>query len=275
MPLQPCKRPKLALLNCPEELHYEENEIINVSRDERQRGASCNFDKECIYEEGYTDIKAISMHIKTSVNFQMVLNELNRPAVVQEKRSKIFELREGQAFRRTSGNSHQSQYYLKTTEAPYTVTHINSGDRFWGMDEPSEIEQGTTVYTNGFLWCNTSPNWMWTSRYEGTTLIRCRIEVPVGTQVVVDRSPANINNMCKVDEERTSIFPDVLLPPGQFTITSVQRYTDKCESGAARGHSIGGRELRDEEYAARMLLSDNVSEFVDVRLTVNEMLRMP
>lgn len=175
-----------------------------------------------------------------------------------------------------------------------TVTHIISDGQFWDfMEKDYMIKEGMVVYTNGFLWCNTSPNWTWKGGRGAKRLIRCRIELPENTQIVVDRSPVHGGTECQFDDKRTSVFPDVLLSPGEFQITSVTRYqTEKDDSesddSADDDDQADGMvqtvipkqyrkwksiEINDEEYAAHILT--DVSKFVDVRLKVTKMMRLP
>ena len=144
------------------------------------------------------------------------------------------------------------------------------------------------------LWCNTSPNWQW--KTSGDTAIRCRIHLPAGTQVIVDRSPVfGSLNKCEFGdpEGRRSEFPDILLLPGKFEITDVKRYKkddfasdddeeadvgqkeeDEIQPTPDDGQEyVPGTEMSDEVYASRMLRA--VDNFLDVRLKVMRMVRVP
>ena len=100
---------------------------------------------------------------------------------------------------------------------------------------------------------------------------------------------------CQFDEDRTSLFPDVLLPPGKFEVLDVKRYksSEDCDACDEQGAQIDpndaaehapkllkpsrGRvryeELTDEQYAAHMLV--DVDNFVDVSLKVKRMMQLP
>ena len=95
-------------------------------------------------------------------------------------------------------------------------------------------------------------------------------------------------------EGRKSQFPDVLLLPGEFEITDVKRYKkgdyasdDDKEDDVAQKEGdeiqpipvagqgyVPGTEMTDEVYASRML-NNAVDNFLDVRLKVTRMMRVP
>ena len=203
--------------------------------------------------------------------------------------------RQGEAFVRTRENKHQPQYYFQTIEEAATVTHVITGRSTFYYeleteeDEEETIKQGGVAYTRGFLWSSTDPNWRRTGGQDNV-IIRCRIELSPGTQVVVDRSPYG-QNRCNFDDKRMSLFPDVLLSPGKFQITSVKHYRRKDgddDDQSNVGHDAGitlvepmkGRPSStvwsDEEYAAKVLTNDSVDpvkDFIDVRLDVVKMMR--
>ena len=214
--------------------------------------------------------------------------ELYRTAGFDPERVRTTQTYE--AIERTSGNYHQSQYYLQTVTKTAVVSHIVS-NHFWFILETNRtLKDGARAYTAGFLWTNTNPNWTWSGiggmGGSSRRKMRCRVDVPPGTQLVVDRSPVYPNTKCQFDEDRTSVFPDVLLPPGEFEIVSVKRYqteggeaadSDSDEDGddladrdVTRVSAVEGRPQRtvldDEEYAQWMLME--ATEFIDVRLKV-------
>ena len=198
------------------------------------------------------------------------------------------------ALRFSYGNTHKPQYYFHTLKNPATVVHIITGGEFWCALDSMEIGKlkschvDSSAYTNGMLWCNTNPNWTWKTGNDDT-IIRCSILLPKGTQVVIDRSPvAGTHGQC-LDGESLSLFPDVLLLPGEFRIDGVKRYkTEDFESDddedfeceEDKGEILGVSETRpsrttplnDREFAQLMLGS--VNNFIDVRLEAVHMMRV-
>ena len=286
------KRRRVPLPPCPDELFYKDGEIINSDRDRRVQGGSCSFNRDALdiiplappFPSSWRELIPIIGHMQINTSLHKVLKELYRNDEFDANQP--LESYDDEAFKHTYSNKHQSQYYLQTVTKPTTVTHIIRDGRFWDiMEENKRLHKGELAYTRGFLWCNTSPNWTWRSGTDGTTM-RCRIELPENTQIVVDRSPVFGGSSCQFDEHRTSLFPDVLLPPGEFEIVSVKRYRseDERKSDAEdvdydvevlkpeerRPDSVV---LSDEEYAARML--KDVPNFVDVRLKSTRMMRLP
>lgn len=290
------KRPRRARLPCPDELRYEDGEILNTDKSYRIQGSSSSFDRNKLniipltppFPASWEELLPIMSNFHVG-NVDKILYELYRRDGFDASRKKTSS--EGNAYERTTGNFHRQQYYLKTLTEPAAVSHIINDGEFFRFDEDDEhIVPQTTIYTHGFIWCNTSPNWMWKASDPHGKLMRCRILLPVGTQVVVDRSPV-YDNECQFDEARTSIFPDVLLPPGQFEITSVARYRDDGEDEDDDDDDMDYRDsanvvtlepapakrvstvMTDEEYAQSMLM--DARKFVDVRLTATAMMRLP
>lgn len=286
---------------CPDELFYKDGEIVNIDRSARVRGQSSPFHGQELaiipleppFPSSWEDFVPMYDHGDTENSLHTVLTELYRnDGFDANEKLKSYD---DEALKRAFNNKHQSQYYLQTLRKPTVVTHIISNGRFGGYFEDDEheqirVEKGKLAYTYGFLWCNTSPDWSWKTDTRSKAAMRCRIEIPENTQVVVDRSPVyGARDHCQFDEHRTSFFPDVLLPPGEFFIDSVKRYRaeDADESNdeddveietmkrnLARVHLRPNRGvLSDEEYAARMLR--DVDNFVDVRLKVTRMMRLP
>lgn len=293
LPIRAPKRPRRPLLPCPDELIYKDGEIINSDRYNRVQGGSSRFDRKALdiiplappFPSSWTELIPIIGHARTSTSLENVLTELYRSDGMDT--TDPIKSYDDEAFKHTFSNKHQSQYYLQTVSKLTTVTHIINGGEFWRMKKDEQIQQGELAYTTGFLWCNTSPNWTWKSGTDDT-MIRCRIDLPESTQVVVDRSPVYGGSPCQFDDRRTSLFPDVLLPPGEFEIVSVKHYQSEdyseSEDESDAEHDVkilkpeeyrfmASVELSDEEYAARML--SNVSKFVDVRLKNTRMMRLP
>ena len=296
-------------LPCPPELRYKDGEILNADSRARIMGASSEFRSTPLPiipldgEGPRTQDELIefisAFDVKTEV--QTVLLELYRKVGPTTEQS-LPVPKPGKAYASAYGfNTHKAQYYTQTLKADATVVHVVSGGEFWNeaqsgdRDGPGKLRtchKGRLAYTTGMLWCNTSPNWQWKTR--GDTAIRCRIHLPAGTQVIVDRSPVfgNVNHCEFGDPEgRKSQFPDVLLLPGEFEITDVKRYknddyasddddednpTQKDEIQptpvAGQGY-VPGTEMADEVYASRML--HTVDNFLDVRLEVTRMMRVP
>ena len=296
-------------LPCPPELRYKDGEILNVDSDDRIRGGSSEFrstplpiipldGKGPSTQEELTDFMG-AFGVKTEV--QKVLYELYRKVgPINEELLPIPKPLKAYASS-YEGNKYKAQYYTQTLNADATVVHVVSGEEFWNEAQSGDrygpgklrtCHKGKLAYTTGMLWCNTSPNWQWKTR--GDTAIRCRIHLPAGTQVIVDRSPVfGRVNYCEFGdpEGRKSQFPDVLLLPGEFEITDVKRYknddyaSDDDEEDnpaqkdeiqptpAAEQGYVPGIEMADEVYASRMLRA--VGNFLDVRLKVTRMMRVP
>jgi hypothetical protein len=121
-------------------------------------------------------------------------------------------------------------------------------------------------------------------------MIRCRIDLPAGTQVIIDRSPVGGGYDCDLDESgRRSRFQDVLLLPGEFRITNLKGYKNKdSESNEeADDQAQDYIELLDTVYdepPRSTVMSDNqfahymlqkTNNFLDVRLEVVRMMRVP
>ena len=297
-------------LPCPPELRYKDGEILNVDSDARIRGASSEFRSTplpIIPLDGKgpsTQDELIKFVSASGVKNEVwnVLRELYRKVgPVTEQSLPVPE--PGKAYASSyDGNKYRkyrTQYYTQTLNADATVVHMVSGGEFWNEAQSGDphgpgklrtCHKGRPAYTTGMLWCNTSPNWQW--KTSGDTAIRCRIHLPAGTQVIVDRSPVfGSVNYCD-PEGRKSQFPDVLLLPGEFEITDVKRYKkddyasdDDKEDDVAQKEKIQprpvagqkyvpGTEMTDEVYASRML-NRAVDNFLDVRLKVTRMMRVP
>lgn len=299
------KKQRYVRPDCPKELRYRDGEILNVSRSNRVSGSSSSFYKEIPYDPGEDGIpetvkEAIDLVTRLPLNQTAiaVLNELYRKP---RESGDIPEAPryENDAVREVENNNYQPQYYLKTLETATTVVHIIKDGGFWSyaakkVSGPIPNEKDV-AFTGGFVWTNTSPQWSWKSDdvFQGNRLIRCRIHLNAGTQVLVDRSPVYGGVDCKFDSEgQVSRFPDVLLPPGKFTVTEVIRYQSN-ELSAAKKERLAAPEKKgntakiveiepndtmakptdDLEYArARVFDRD---EFVDVHLELETAMRFP
>lgn len=119
------------------------------------------------------------------------------------------------------------------------------------------------LFTNGCIWTNTDPEWRWEGKGVedswGQTF-RCRIKVPAGRTVVMDMSPVR-EGLCQFDEGRTSFFPDVVLLPAKFAVTSVKEYDSGTQPPFENGYAweavVGGK------------------RFVDVELTLLDTIALP
>ena len=293
------------LLPCPQELYYANNEMLNMNSDDRVQGSSSHFFPKPLeilplsnplynhnHPASHEVLDKFKASDKTPASTDNVLKELYRSdGFAYEDTSQSYS---DLAFRRTFNNTHLPQYYLKTTTAETTtVTHM-AHDRFWGRRELQDrkadapINLGAPAYTHGFVWCNTYPNWTYNPRGKLKLLIRCRIYLPKGTQVVVDRSPVygDSGPECQFDDDRTSLFPDVLLPPAEFKIVSVQRYRSTTSTAVeADGedvtaikpqmHKLRYDVLTDEQYAQHVFESYGADRLVDVCLKVTRMMQLP
>ena len=305
-------------LPCPPELRYAEGEILNVDKHARRMGSSSTFrstplpiiplDGKVLSTEADLASFIGAPGVQTSV--ATVLLELYRKVGPTTGEEALPTPREGEAFSESDdGNRYKTQYYTQTLKMETTmVVHIVQGGEFWDeaeRDGPRKLRtrhKGESVYTTGMLWCNTSPNWEWKTRDDTDTVIRCRIHLPAGTQVIVDRSPVRgLVNSCEFGdhEKKKSPFPDVLLLPGEFEIEDVKRYKDvkhpeeyesddKDDDDLAQkdeiqptpdlksGHRYPpGTVMSDEVYASRRLRNEDVNNFLDVRLRVKRMMRVP
>ena len=217
LPGPPVKRPRQKPPPCREELAYVDGEVLNVASDRRVQGSSSRFFPHAFgslldepFPSTWAHLNAIISDLNTPPSWSVVLHELYAgraprfapPAPVA-----------GRAFVKANNNDSKAQYYLTTTTKEEEVVHIQTEGLLW-HDEDACATEGDLAYTNGFLWTNASPNWTWKSTTEEGRLSRCRITLPAQTQVVIDRSPVFGGSPCQFDDSRTSVFPDVLLPPG-------------------------------------------------------------
>ena len=300
------KRRKFPVPPCHDELVYDKDEIINIS-DQRKGGGSVGFAKTPLnmiplepdkFPSSWEEVQKLFKLVEgeqIDISFEKTATEIYRKhgydtSIPIKPRS------ETQAFRRSKGNQHRPQYYLQRLTKPTFVTHIISNGEFWASDydehegEADEYEYGRPsigqlVYTHGILWSNPSPSWTWKRAAGAVKIVRCRIQLPESTQVVVDRSPVSFTK-CELNDKETSLFPDVLLLPGEFEVVSVTSYRSENSEGDSDDEEEGSVRLKpaesarfspmgmtDEEYAKNMLA--NVDNFVDVWLKVKRMMELP
>jgi hypothetical protein len=280
-------------LPCPNELKYEQDEYLNLSRNCRVQGGSSIFRREhnteidLDQEQSEAELKRLSGLVTLSMQSQ-VISELYRTQGFETTNPEPSSVTPNLAYQKVFDNKIQRQYYLQRVEQETTLTHIILSGSFWNMEDDNQsIDTRTCAYTTGFVWCNTSPNWIWKKSDGNEPLIRCRIVIPSNTQVVVDRSPV-LANKCQFDKDSTSLFPDVLLPPGEFEIDSVVYYRSKKKQGDQISEEDESKiieyveqtdsnfsavtALTDNEYAAKML--SFCSEFVDVTMRVTRMMTL-
>ena len=292
------KRPRRRPLPCPPELRYEEGEILNVDRDSRNTGGSSRFRSSPLevipldppFPQSWNDLQRINSALLVNTSMEAVLRELYRTDGFPE--APRPPVPSGKILK-TSGNVHKPQYYTQTLKTPATVVHIVTSGEFWDtsdvpdwksdMDKLRTSHAGRVAYTTGILWCNSSPDWTWKSS-ASDTIIRCRIDLPAGTQVIIDRSPVYGGFDCEFDDEgNRSRFPDVLLLPGEFRIKDVKRYRredydsdyeeDTLESLDSEYTGPPTLGMSDREFASRRM--EDAKNFLDARLEVVRMMRVP
>lgn len=289
--MQNGKRSRLTSPPCHGELRFDEGELVNQDMHNRLQGGSAKFTREPSegipigkFLESSEEMRALGKFTQTS--WETVLGELYSGRTHMPTR-KSAEQRESEAFVGRFDNQAKSQFYLLKTTQEATVSHIQPNGVFWEEDQWSRSrdikppEVGDMCYTNGFLWTNPSPGWSWKSK-PGKPITRVRIDIPAGTQVVIDRAPVFGGVDCQFDEHRTSLFPDVLLSPAEFTVTNVVRYRSTNEdynTGENPENFIyvdpvgRGKPQNDLEYAKRRVFDS--TEFTDVRVSMMRQIELP
>jgi hypothetical protein len=288
-PTQP-KNQKRGNPPCPNELRFKRGETVNTSK-KRVRGGSSKFSKKpisIIPLDSKKDLafwQQVSSDQRTDNSWSTVLRELY---ATRTPTKPLPAGRNDQAFVRVVDNDAKPQYYLKQLEEPAVVVHIQNDGEFWELADDLEGKLPTVnelVYSKGFIWTSPMPNWAW--KNNGEKLIRCRIHLSEGTQVVMDRSPV-YPTLCKLDEndESISIFPDVLLPAGEFKVISVTKYrstkevyesddeVDEDPSSFVKLTPIKkGIPSNDVEYAQHRLY--DVNTFIDIELEIVRSVILP
>lgn len=171
--------------------------------------------------------------------------------------------KEGEALTRTA--HFHPQYRPKMLNKPATLVHtIHSDKLIEDHDEEEEsglLEENRVLYTNGSIWTSTDPDWTWNGRSgineNSEKMFRCKILVPKGNQVVVDMSPVK-TTPCRLDKDNTSVFPDVVLLPAKFVVTSVTRFYKEHLTSI------------EDEYVKKALESQYRKEFIDVCMTLEK-----
>ena len=289
------KRQNAAKLPCHRELRYEKGEILNIEGP-RIMGSDSKFlafplpgiPLDPPFPSSWKEVQEVNSKDGVLTEMGKVLTELYRKDGFEETAEPPKPLDFYDTLFSTRGNTHKPQYYLYELTQPATVSHIISDGIFWDVDFPgnpdleiTKNDVGKFAYTNGILWCNSSPNWSWKS--EADTVIRCRIDLPAGTQVIIDRSPAFSGMLCDLDETGLlSHFPDLLLLPSEFEITSFQGYQSPGvmnNRDYVTIHDTDYEQLpqsivkNDKQFAASMLR--DVDTFLDIRLKPVRMMRIP
>lgn len=239
LPIQP-KKQKRDKPPCHEELRFDRGEVVNDNFSKytsRLQGDSSKFLKKPVpvipldppFPSTLAEWQKVGSNADTDNSWAKVLDELY---ATRTPTKPLPAGRDNEAIVRVYDNDAKPQYYLKRLEEPAMVVHIQADGKFWELDEELQGKLPTAnelVYSRGFLWTSPKPDWTWKMRND-KKLIRCRIHLPKGTQVVMDRSPV-YPTPCKLDEEQNniSIFPDVLLPAGEFKVISVTKYRSTKE----------------------------------------------
>jgi len=280
---------------CPEQLRYEDGEKIGDNSDARVQGSSSAFYRTWFKISGRAED---SFGVSGTRHNADVLRSLSHGGEVVKVLDELYRVGgftsddedEGsrtethEAFVRVFNNNLRPQYYLWTIGTEDMVTHVTH-NLFWMRSEKNQdIVSGEHAYSRGFLWCNTSPNWMWNRSTISKRIIRCRIDLPIGTQVIIDRSPVFGGEECQFDQnERISRFPDVLLPPAKFEIAKVKHHPapetrindDSFVLLGTKMKKNHDYKLTDEEYASYVFYENyNADEFIDVRLVMTHMMKL-
>ena len=285
---------------CIPELRYEEGETINLDTRKRIIGRSSGFSKtlhDSMPPFGpdvatLQQLRNVAAAYDTPNSWDTVLRELYSQKPPLKHHPEWLDDDENLAYKTRFDNDLNPQYYLFVTHGVSTVSHIMLKGIFFARYEGGEIIEvgdprvGETVYTSGFVWTNADPRWAWKTKEvkKKNRVIRCTIEIPTGTQVVFDRSPVMAEE-CEMENEKISLYPDVLLPAGQFRITAITRYmtksgrTDTPEEEEKdvvylkEQRSYVEPTVNDYEYAGNRLV--DAEEFVDMRLMLEKSVVFP
>ena len=283
------KRAKGSLLPCQPELVYQKDEFVNVEPDFRLQGSSSHFRKEAVsglklsppYSQEVVSKEEVDAFVRSTQadgNVERVVTELYRTDGFDSDSP----IRDDNyyVFIETYSNHSARQYYLKTVTQPTVVTHIIKSGHFWKpsprqMGRPAQLEdiqEQAVAYTTGFIWTNTHPSWSWKSAKHGV-IVRCQIHLPAGMQVVVDRAPTYTQD-CETADGKRSLFPDVLIPPSKFKVTSVQRHALSKEGQQEEPQRLSSNSIWSQEQYVNHMLEDN-SLFVDLKLEVEHFWKLP
>ena len=283
---------KRAIHPCHDELRYEDGETVNRDHNQRVQGGSSKFTRVTDCEPRkelpfgtslMTREQVAALSSRTQTSWETVLGELYSDRASPPTTPSAAQ-REAEAFVRRFDNQVKPQFYLRTVERAAILSHIQPDGVFWSAmwDETPDPVVGDVCYTNGFVWTNPNPRWAWKNRAD-SRIIRVRIEIPAGTQVIVDRSPVYGGLPCEFDEYRESLFPDVLLGPAEFRVTDVVRYRSTqadyaySDEPRERFRYVDPRDrgvaVSDVEYAELRVQSSY--EFMDVRAVLLRQIKVP
>ena len=242
---------------CPGELRYEDGDRVIVDKWGRKQGSSVSFSRTqpvvfpaapktweevAKYWSGLSDLH---------YNFQKVVENAYRlPTPAEERKDPRGRPNEAIVRKR----AYNPQYRARVLQKEATLVHIINSDTFgadWYTFDDIEVpEKNEVLYTNGCIWTNTDPEWRWEGTVGEDHCFRCRIKVPAERTVVMDMSPVR-EGLCQFDEGRTSFFPDVILLPAKFVVTSVEAYDSATPPPFANGYAwktVGeGKRLVDVE----------------------------
>lgn len=288
--MQNSKRERFMPPPCHDELRYEDGELINQDKHNRLQGSSAKFTREKeewlpIGESLKSSEQMRGLGKYTQTSWETVLRELYSDRTDPPTRPSAKQ-RAGEAFVSRYDNHAKPQFYLLTTTQEAILSHIQPNGVFWednnGIRDIKNPKVGDVCYTNGFIWTNPSPGWSWKNK-SNKRIIRVIIDVPAGTQVVIDRAPVYSGVECQFDEHRESLFPDVLLTPAEFIVTNVVRYRSTEEDYSNSDEPtenfiyvdpvMRGRPKNDLEYAKLRVF--DVVEFMDVRVTMVSQIKLP
>jgi len=295
---------------CPGELSFKDGEVLNTYRDARRvQGADARFRRNPLVglhdasPQNKQEVMALAALPKVDVSFNNVVEELYATDELTDeqrllRKAELAQLqRDDEAFIPGLRSDVIPQYYLQETTEAHQVVHIVEDGIFWDRYEnlgygnyvdvskkdAFTVSQGDRVYTNSILWTNPSATWTWKNSSEKRAL-RCKINIPTQTQVIVDRSPVYGGTDCeRAEDGRISKIPDILLAPAVFDVTSVKYFrsikqpkedaklTQNMYTFVDPGHR--GRITDDESYVKYML--QEVDEFVDVTMNMVSVLRLP
>ena len=295
--LKGSKRPRRPPPPCHDEIQFVDNEYINCNSDKRLQGSSAHFDREKYKfiplddslktKDDLVDVAVASVGSMPS-SWDTVVAELYKKKMPTPT-SPVRPPDPDEAFVVTFDNDRKPQYYLLELKKATTLFHIQDNGQFWGYAERNDPDPtiGEKLYTKGFVWTSPDPTWVWKTAHGARRVNRVRIDVPPGTQLLMDRAPVSKDaKECQFVDGRKSITPDVLLAPAEFEVTGVVRYRplerkdeDSKEEQRLftyvkpRGRRTVDTDIADEEYAAFHVF--NCDEFMDVRVQLTRQLKLP
>ena len=267
---------------------------MNQDKDRRVRGGSAKFTRVKDREPGHERIFSTPLETRDAIialnkqltnSWESVLTELYSDRTASSPSAKQHE---GQAYVVRYDNDAKPQYYIHTLKRKATLSHIQPDGNFWShiWKKSSFPKYGEMCYTNGFVWTNPNPRWQWKSNDEDERIIRVKINIPEGNQVIIDRAPVDGGTDCQLENGHYSLFPDVLLAPAEFRVTHVMRYRSKevTYEDEEKSHEFlkyvkprmvlrRNGEYNDLEYAESMVYDSN--EFIDVSVEMTRQVELP